>query len=445
MEIIRITKVLFGLWSTLLLSISGIIVLDERFFRPLECKSRSIQLSSLYRGQQADAVPKEPSVALGNPILVSKATSDTNYFAKFSNDSFVSNISRSNQVPFSSLRQSPRLSFDYQTYQSLRKNSTHNNNSIHNDLNQEVREASLEDGFQTNYISDLVQRYTAMMWGDRTRLNLQDTVQGSEDELHGLENLASDEYELEYIALRKKGQRGGTRNRSSGGSRGSYTASLPQKKLKNGIPAKAKMPLTSKRMQRRRGASPAVLGAFSNHSRLRVKNRAAQGQVPPIVHLKPIAPGATIKPQSAHDAWKKKRQHPIFSWPVDPKDFWVSSPFGPRRKPNGTWALHAGVDLAACRGTPVRASREGRVIKATYSSGYGNYILIEHSKKYQTRYAHLDKILVRVGQSVCAGDYIGRVGSTGFVRRSRWGSSGSHLHFEVYVYGKAKNPFCFLA
>jgi murein DD-endopeptidase MepM/ murein hydrolase activator NlpD len=178
--------------------------------------------------------------------------------------------------------------------------------------------------------------------------------------------------------------------------------------------------------------------------------RARERSIPPtkflsLTHLKPIAPNALIKPQKFHDAWRKKRKHPILTWPLDPVQFWVSSPFGPRKKPNGSWALHAGVDLAATRGTPVRAAREGRVIKATYSSGYGNYILIEHNKKYQTRYAHLDKILVREGQSVCTGDCIGKVGSTGFVRKSRWGSSGSHLHFEVYVYGKPKDPFYFLA
>ncbi len=249
---------------------------------------------------------------------------------------------------------------------------------------------------------------------------------------------------LTLLARRTKKSLGG--GSSSPASRKALT---PSKAAKG---SKTKSKATSKKAApqsiRRKKASPASWGVAASL----LKGRRAKGgtgvqsrSYAPLVHLKPIAPGATIKPQKAHDSWRKARKQPIFSWPVDPAQFWVSSPFGPRKKPNGSWALHAGVDLAAVRGTPVRASREGRVVKATYSSGYGNYILIEHSKKYQTRYAHLDKILVRVGQTVCAGDYIGRVGSTGFVRKSRWGSSGSHLHFEVYVYGKAKDPFYFLA
>ena len=71
--------------------------------------------------------------------------------------------------------------------------------------------------------------------------------------------------------------------------------------------------------------------------------------------------------------------------------------------------------------------------------------MIAHNRKFKTRYAHLDKILVRVGENVCSGDCIGRVGATGFVRKSRRGGSASHLHFEVYMKGKPVNPFFFLA
>ena len=79
---------------------------------------------------------------------------------------------------------------------------------------------------------------------------------------------------------------------------------------------------------------------------------------------------------------------------------WVSSLFG-SRKLGGTKGFHAGIDLAAPRGTPVYAAEAGIIIEAAYSAGYGNYILIAHNRKFKTRYAHLDKILVHAGEKVC--------------------------------------------
>ncbi len=155
--------------------------------------------------------------------------------------------------------------------------------------------------------------------------------------------------------------------------------------------------------------------------------------------------GVHIKPATAHAAWKKLQKEPLFLWPVDPSQFWISSRFGPRKKPNGKWALHAGLDMAAVRGTPVWAAADGIVVAATRSAGYGKYIMIRHNDQAKTRYAHLDKILVNIGQRICVGDKIGRVGATGLVRKSKRGGSGSHLHFEVYMGGKPVNPFYFLA
>lgn len=162
--------------------------------------------------------------------------------------------------------------------------------------------------------------------------------------------------------------------------------------------------------------------------------------------IKPVKmkTGAVIRPTTANTAWRNLQREPLFSWPVEPSAFWVSSLFGPR-KLGGKRGFHAGIDLAAVRGTPVYAAGAGIITEAAYSSGYGNYIVIAHNRKYKTRYAHLDKIHVCVGDSVCAGDCIGRVGATGYVRKSRRGGSASHLHFEVYMKGKPVNPFYFLA
>lgn len=132
----------------------------------------------------------------------------------------------------------------------------------------------------------------------------------------------------------------------------------------------------------------------------------------------------------------------MFNWPIPTKQFWISSPYGPRKRPGGIWEFHHGLDLAAIRGTPVYPAAEGVVIEARYARGYGNTILIMHNRKFKTRYAHLDKILVSVGEKVTLGKVIGKVGDTGLVRKK--GRDASHLHFEVYVFGKRLNPLYFM-
>lgn len=152
-----------------------------------------------------------------------------------------------------------------------------------------------------------------------------------------------------------------------------------------------------------------------------------------------------IRPSKVQVHWKKIQREPLFCWPVDPATFWVSSLFGPRKLRGGLRRFHAGIDMAAARGTFVYAAESGIVTEAAYSEGYGNYILIAHNRKFKTRYAHLDKILVNVGQTMASGQCIGRVGATGFVRKSRAASSASHLHFEIYMKGKPVDPLLFLA
>lgn len=124
-------------------------------------------------------------------------------------------------------------------------------------------------------------------------------------------------------------------------------------------------------------------------------------------------------------------------WPLS--HFWISSRFGMRRN---LFGFHYGMDLAAPRGTPVKAAAAGVVIQAQRVSGFGNVIVIAHNRKYRTRYAHLDEILVRVGRQVNRGDIIGKVGDTGRVHKA--GKDASHLHFEVSAFGKRLNPLHFL-
>ncbi len=132
-----------------------------------------------------------------------------------------------------------------------------------------------------------------------------------------------------------------------------------------------------------------------------------------------------------------------FSWPIEQSQFWISSFFGSRKKPDGSWGFHYGIDMAAIKGIPVKAVAAGIIIEARYASGYGNTIVIAHNKKYKTRYAHLETICVTPWQRVERGSLIGKVGDTGLVRKS--GKDASHLHFEIHAFNERINPLRMLA
>lgn len=111
-----------------------------------------------------------------------------------------------------------------------------------------------------------------------------------------------------------------------------------------------------------------------------------------------------------------------------------SSPFGYRIHPiYGDWRFHYGVDLSAPQGTPIYASRGGRVTYATYDSSSGYYVSINHLDGFTTKYLHMTHYIVSPGDYVAAGQIIGYCGSTG-------ASTGPHLHFSVYYNGTAVNP-----
>ena len=116
----------------------------------------------------------------------------------------------------------------------------------------------------------------------------------------------------------------------------------------------------------------------------------------------------------------------------------VSSRFGPRRDPfNKRRAMHSGIDFRAGYGHPIRATGAGRVVKAGPNGGYGRFVEIDHGNGVTTRYAHMQRIKVRPGQRVAAGQTIGTVGSTGR-------STGPHLHYEIRKRGKAIDPIRFI-
>lgn len=116
----------------------------------------------------------------------------------------------------------------------------------------------------------------------------------------------------------------------------------------------------------------------------------------------------------------------------------VTSEFGGRIDPiNGQRAGHSGMDLAVPTGTPIRAALGGTVTASKYDSSYGNYVKIDHGNGLATLYAHNSQLLVRVGQTVRAGDVVSLSGATGRV-------TGPHLHFEVRVNGQRTNPRYYL-
>jgi murein DD-endopeptidase MepM/ murein hydrolase activator NlpD len=99
--------------------------------------------------------------------------------------------------------------------------------------------------------------------------------------------------------------------------------------------------------------------------------------------------------------------------------------------------MHYGSDFAAPHGTPIYATADGVITKAGWATGYGRLIKIKHDFGIETRYAHLSKIRVKVGQKVSRGDRIGDMGNTGR-------STGTHLHYEIRVNGNAVNPMKYL-
>lgn len=134
-----------------------------------------------------------------------------------------------------------------------------------------------------------------------------------------------------------------------------------------------------------------------------------------ISHLIPASFGGLIKPY---------------------EDGQISSRFGVR------WGRsHTGIDIVAkgrdCGGDSAKSAGDGVVIFAQNSGAYGNCVKVDHGDGIVTLYAHLSKITVKVGDTVSAGDEIGKIGSTGR-------STGNHLHFEVHIDGTPVDPLYFV-
>ena len=118
-------------------------------------------------------------------------------------------------------------------------------------------------------------------------------------------------------------------------------------------------------------------------------------------------------------------------WPVRG---YVSSGFGRRPDPfTGEFEWHFGVDISTNHGTPVRVTADGVVLDTSTNPTYGKRVVVSHGFGVVTRYAHLSRIDVRAGQRLLRGQVVGLVGNTGR-------SQAPHLHYEVWLNERAKNP-----
>jgi murein DD-endopeptidase MepM/ murein hydrolase activator NlpD len=156
----------------------------------------------------------------------------------------------------------------------------------------------------------------------------------------------------------------------------------------------------------------------------------------------PVSADAEPRFKDLFLSWKKlsNLQSAVSAIPayMPVKDYRYTSGYGVRYDPfNGGAAMHAGVDMAGSQGEPIYASANGTVLTAGRSGGYGNLVELSHGMGIDTRYGHLSAILVKPGEHVRQGQLIARMGSTGR-------STGTHLHFEVRIDGRAVNPRPFL-
>ncbi len=127
------------------------------------------------------------------------------------------------------------------------------------------------------------------------------------------------------------------------------------------------------------------------------------------------------------------------SWTTPVSGYRLTSPFGMRLHPVLNYVrMHNGVDMACAQGTPIYATRAGKVTVASYQAGgAGNYVSINHLDGFSSIYMHMTHYVVSVGQTVSQGQLIGYVGSTGI-------STGPHLHFGISYAGTYVNPLAYI-
>ncbi|TNE62024.1 MAG: hypothetical protein EP335_13640 [Alphaproteobacteria bacterium] len=120
------------------------------------------------------------------------------------------------------------------------------------------------------------------------------------------------------------------------------------------------------------------------------------------------------------------------------ESYYLSSRFGRRKDPfKETWARHSGLDLAGWPGTAIYATAPGIVVRAGAFGPYGQMVEIDHGNGFRTRYGHMRKVRVKIGEVVDLGTQVGDMGKTGR-------ATDTHLHYEVWFDGKVRDPMPYL-
>jgi len=145
-----------------------------------------------------------------------------------------------------------------------------------------------------------------------------------------------------------------------------------------------------------------------------------------------------VRQQEAIQLFRGNRELLAATPSIWPTEGYISSTFGMRPSPfTGQPTFHAGVDISARVGTPVIAPAKGIVTFAGWDGAYGYCLILNHGNAINTRYAHLQKLVVKEGQTINRGDLIAYVGATGR-------TTGPHLHYEVRVGGVLINPMRYI-
>ncbi|MGL4369757.1 MAG: M23 family metallopeptidase, partial [Spirochaetota bacterium] len=156
--------------------------------------------------------------------------------------------------------------------------------------------------------------------------------------------------------------------------------------------------------------------------------RLKKDRFPVAVFIKDVKPASSMMTETLAKNFEVRE---MFRSPLGGR---FSSYFGRRNHPIfRTDGFHNGLDIASPQGTPVGAASAGVVMNTGWMGGYGKAVIIDHQNGYKTLYGHLSSIAVRQGQKVKPGNFVGRVGSTGW-------STGPHLHFTVWHEGRPINP-----
>lgn len=167
---------------------------------------------------------------------------------------------------------------------------------------------------------------------------------------------------------------------------------------------------------------------------------------PPADHRKVSELRDQLERASSQAKLLKTRMDPIIDrWnhtpSIPPTAGYLSSGFGIRISPfsrgneegDSLLGYHSGFDITNSEGTPIQATADGEVVESGWMDRYGNAVVISHSHRVETLYAHMSRLRVKTGQKVSRGDILGYMGRTG-------AATGVHLHYEVRLNGRPVNP-----